>query len=125
GVSLPWIPDGSSQTQSALAEFDAMVSNWRQEHPRAAAQSAELARAIFDWISDPDGFAMVQDQNARERSFNGLVRNRRGDCTEFLYAMMVFYRRAGFQVSPVWVGVDMDGHSNVHVCAQVLAGGRR
>ncbi len=125
GVSLPWIADNSSDTQTALAEFDAMVAEWRQEHPQASAQSPQLAERIFTWITDPNGFGMVHDPAARERSFNGLVQNRRGDCTEFLYAMMVFYRRAGFSVRPMWVGTDMDGHSNVHVCAEVRAGSRR
>lgn len=124
GEDFPWVPNGSATTRRALRGFDQFRQEWSEDHPTQSLQSTQFARAIFIWITDRRGFGLTHDENAPERSFNQLVRHRRGDCTEFAFAMMVFYRRAGYAARPVWVEVDEDGHSAIHVCVEVTVQGQ-
>jgi hypothetical protein len=123
GESLPWRPDGSTDSRLALAEFDQMLQQWRSEHPDGTQR--QLAEHIFHWFTDPQGFGMVHDENAGERGFSELAGLRRGDCTEFTFGLLTFYRRAGIEARPLWVGVDMDGLSTVHVVTEIRIGSQR
>lgn len=123
GENLPWQPDHSADSRLATAEFDQMLQEWRSEHPDGTQR--QLAEHIFRWFTDPQGFGMVHDENAGERGFSELVGLRRGDCTEFTFGLLAFYRRAGFEARPLWVGVDMDGLSTVHVVTEIQIGSQR
>ena len=123
GESLPWRPDNSGDSRLALEEFDNMLQEWRQDHPQGTQR--QLAEHIFHWFTDPQGFGMVHDERAGERGFSELAGLRRGDCTEFTFGLMAFYRRAGIPARPLWVGVDMDGLSTVHVVTEIRIGSQR
>jgi hypothetical protein len=123
GETLPWEIDASPVSQEVVEKFDEMVSDWRASHPRGT--DRELAERIYRWLTDPQGLGMVYDTKAREQGFADLVKSRRGDCTEFTFALLALYGRVGFAADPQWVSVDLNRNSVVHVATQLRLGADR
>lgn len=124
--NLPWVPDASDTAAgSVLSVIDGFREDWQKAYRSDGTSRRTLAEKIHHWLTDPNGFGMVHDETAPEQGFNGLVRNRRGACTEYAFLLLAFYQRAGIPARPMWVGVDMDGHSNIHVCVQIEVRGEQ
>lgn len=120
GEALPWEVGSSAVTQETLKEFDGMVAAWRASHPKGSKR--ELAEKVFTWLTDSRGFGMIHDTKAKEQGFGDLAKSRRGDCTEFVFALLAFYGRLGFDVQAESVPVDLNGNSVVHIAARLRIG---
>lgn len=125
---LPWLAASASAsgsaTSSLLTEFDTMVADWRRAHPSESRTGEAMARAIYQWVNSPTGFAMVHDPAARELNIEQIATQRRGDCTEYAKLFLLLMSRAGFTTFPVWVQRDLNGAETAHIVAGVEIGGR-
>jgi cytochrome c-type biogenesis protein CcmH/NrfG len=124
---LPWMASATPFNQALLGRFDAVVREWREDHSSEDQHSAKLAKAIMEWVLTPapDGMGMKAELLGPEWNFDRAVQEGKGNCTELTFILLNLYERAGYQVHPEWVGVDMNGDSVVHVTAAVEIQGRR
>lgn len=133
GEVLPWELDHTSgsyspNTQRVLDAFDRMVENYRQTHRREGRNSLALAREIFSWVTRPrleGGLGMLSVAGTQEMRLDVALDQRRGDCSEFGYLLLMLYSRAGYSVRPHWVGRDMNGDEVAHLVTELSLGNRR